>query len=154
MITGHLHRPLLNVWNDVTFLTAPAVSFGVPNTVPPGWTLFTLHDDGSYTEEVQFFPLQPFPDADFDDDGDIDGGDFLVWQRGFGGSGTNQTGDADGNGLVDGADLAIWEDMYGIGGGLSSASVVVPEPSSCILLVNILVMYLVVSQRCPNSHLS
>jgi lysophospholipase L1-like esterase len=44
--------------------------------------------------------------ADFDSDGDIDGGDFLTWQRGLGLSGQSNksTGDANGDGNVNGAD--------------------------------------------------
>lgn len=147
MITGHLHRPLLNVWNDVTFLSAPAVSFGVPDSVPEGWTLFTLHDDGSYTEEIQYFPLQPFPDADFDDDGDVDGNDFLVWQRGAGNSGSGETGDANGDGMVDGADLEMWEEMHMTTADLAVASNIVPEPFSCTVVLSFLAGCLIVSPR-------
>jgi hypothetical protein len=42
-------------------------------------------------------------DADFDNDNDVDGADFLVWQRGLGATGaSNGTGDANGNGVVRG----------------------------------------------------
>lgn len=53
--------------------------------------------------------------ADFDFDGDIDGADFLNWQRGLGKSGQFMTtyGDADGNGQVDQADLNFWMSQYG-----------------------------------------
>jgi len=53
--------------------------------------------------------------ADFDADGDIDGFDFLTWQRGFG----TQTGasladgDADAEEDVDAIDLAVWESQFG-----------------------------------------
>jgi lysophospholipase L1-like esterase len=61
--------------------------------------------------------------SDFDGDGDVDGGDFLTWQRGL--SLTGQTskanGDANGDGHVDAADLANWQAHFGlspsIGGG-------------------------------------
>jgi hypothetical protein len=57
----------------------------------------------------------PEPTADFDDDGWIDGNDFLLWQRGVATSAaaTLQQGDADHNGQVDGADLAVWRDQFG-----------------------------------------
>jgi hypothetical protein len=52
--------------------------------------------------------------ADFDGDGDVDGRDFLAWQRGFGTSDAGkQHGDADNDGIVDGADLGVWQDQYG-----------------------------------------
>jgi hypothetical protein len=57
----------------------------------------------------------PEPDsADFDGDGDVDGRDFLLWQRGFGTT-TNAEkidGDADNDGDVNGDDLVIWQDQY------------------------------------------
>jgi hypothetical protein len=67
----------------------------------------------------------PVPTADFDGDGDIDGQDFLVWQRGESPSplGAN--------------DLALWQEQYASAGPLA-ASLIVPEPSSVILLLFIL----------------
>lgn len=53
------------------------------------------------------------PDADFDNDGNTDGSDFLAWQRGFGTGTTNTEGDADGDGDVDAADLSDWQSEYG-----------------------------------------
>ena len=52
--------------------------------------------------------------ADFDEDGDIDGRDFLLWQRGFGTtSATKLDGDADNDMEVDGDDLTIWQAQFG-----------------------------------------
>ncbi len=53
--------------------------------------------------------------ADFDGDGDRDGRDFLIWQRGVGISQNAQRsdGDATGNMAVDGNDLAVWRATYG-----------------------------------------
>jgi hypothetical protein len=56
------------------------------------------------------------PSADFDADGDVDGRDFLVWQRGFGISAPHANrsdGDADLNLAVDAVDLAYWQNQYG-----------------------------------------
>jgi len=56
--------------------------------------------------------------ADFDADGDVDGNDFLIWQRGFGTqvpNGTESVGDADGDTGVDGADLVIWGVQFSAG---------------------------------------
>jgi hypothetical protein len=55
--------------------------------------------------------------ADFDADGDVDGRDFLVWQRGNGTSlgetVTKALGDADSDRDVDGDDLAVWRSEFG-----------------------------------------
>ncbi len=71
--------------------------------------------------------------ADFDNDGDVDGADFLIWQRGFGIGTQNFEGDADFSGNVDGTDLAIWQNLYGTGPLAAIGSV--PEPSSVMLLL-------------------
>jgi len=54
------------------------------------------------------------PDSDFDSDGDVDGADFLRWQRGLGVSlgGSRAQGDAQGDGDVDGADLDVWKAQF------------------------------------------
>ena len=71
-------------------------------------------------------------DADFNQDLDVDGADYLTWQRGFGSGTTLAEGDANGSGNVDGADLAVWESQYA---SLAAPTVVAtPEPSSCALL--------------------
>lgn len=55
------------------------------------------------------------PSADFDADGDVDGRDFLDWQRGYGIAAPNATqgdGDADHDLSVDALDLAFWQSQY------------------------------------------
>ena len=60
------------------------------------------------------------PSADFDEDGDIDGRDFLEWQRGFGTSpAVKADGDADNDMEVDGDDLIVWQNQYGTSGLLA-----------------------------------
>ena len=56
------------------------------------------------------------PSADFDADDDVDGGDFLAWQRGFGATGaaaTKANGNADSDNDVDEDDLAVWKSTFG-----------------------------------------
>ncbi len=77
-------------------------------------------------ENVQFDDLSivltgPLP-GDFDTDSDVDGNDFLEWQRGFPG-----TFDAD--------DLTDWEANYGAGVGPLVGAVTVPEPSTSWLVL-------------------
>jgi hypothetical protein len=81
----------------------------------------------------------PFIDADpsngdFDGDGDIDGADFLTWQRGLGLTGQVDatTGDADDDGDVDVADLALWQSHFGGTPSVAAVSAV-PEPTALAL---------------------
>lgn len=90
--------------------------------------------------------------ADFDQDGDVDGRDFLVWQRNFGTFGSSVTtamGNANTDLIIDADDLAVWQAEYGntsstllsssltlgyvryVTSGFATA---VPEPTSVILL--------------------
>ena len=71
--------------------------------------------------------------GDFDFDGDVDGADFLVWQRGFG-----TTHNA--------ADIADWQTYFGTTAVAASASAV-PEPTSAGLLVMALGALVLVGRR-------
>jgi len=79
--------------------------------------------------------LTPLFSGDFDEDDDVDGADFLAWQRGYGISSGAQfsQGDANRNGAVDGIDLDKWQRQYGTNASLPAAESV-PEPSSIALL--------------------
>jgi hypothetical protein len=68
--------------------------------------------------------------ADFDDDGDVDGADFLTWQRNNGavGNGTLATGDANMDMNVDAADLAVWQAQFAM-----PPIAAVPEPEGVVL---------------------
>jgi hypothetical protein len=83
--------------------------------------------------------------ADFDGDGDIDGRDFLRWQRGFGTGTTLAQGDANGDHVVNGLDLAIWRDQYGTS-PLSAVSSV-PEPSSIGMAVFVAFTFSTIRRR-------
>ena len=79
--------------------------------------------------------------GDFDADGDVDGRDFLKWQRDCGSTVPQFSGaDGDGNGLVDASDLVLWEQRYAGAGELVAATLVVPEPSACALAMKGLIL--------------
>jgi hypothetical protein len=71
--------------------------------------------------------------ADFDGDGDVDGADFVTWQKnvGLAGAATLATGDANGDKNVTGADLTIWEAQFGpVVPPVAAAAGAVPEPAT------------------------
>jgi hypothetical protein len=83
--------------------------------------------------EIDVLAAAGGPNADFDADGDVDGDDFLAWQRGLGATGTatRAQGDADGDQDVDAVDLDAWRSQFGPGAGASA----VPEPAAAGLVV-------------------
>ncbi len=79
--------------------------------------------------------------GDFDFDSDVDGADFLSWQRGMG---TN----------FDTSDLVSWQTNFGEGdAGPLVASTQVPEPSSVVLLFGLITIMLVRCKRPPKADL-
>ena len=66
--------------------------------------------------------------SDFDEDGDVDGDDFLIWQSSFG---NDDGGDADDDGDTDGDDFLIWQTQFGTANG--NASSAMPEPTTAML---------------------
>ena len=111
--------------------TAPANTASVRVTM----AALEMINSGSGTPLSAFFDdfslegPAPGDPADFNGDGDVDGRDFLVWQRNAGttSGATKATGDADGNGMVNDADFNAWKNGFG---SAVAAAGVVPEPST------------------------
>jgi hypothetical protein len=85
-------------------------------------------DPGVLGIEILRFSIVERPDGvpgDFDGDNDVDGRDFLLWQRG------EST-----NGGQDPGDLEDWQANYGTTGPLTAATSV-PEPASLLLLASV-----------------
>lgn len=89
--------------------------------------------------------------ADFDQDGRINGRDFLAWQRGYGTilNATLADGDADGDGDVDADDLAVYNAQFAPRLNASSSALVagIPEPGSIILLASSLLAFALKRRR-------
>ena len=73
--------------------------------------------------------------SDFDDNGAVDGADFLRWQRGFGTTpATLLAGNADGDSDVDADDLLHWQAEFGAAAD-GAPLFAVPEPATMGLVV-------------------
>ena len=72
-------------------------------------------------------------EGDADRDGDVDGVDFLTWQRNQGTDRGWSQGNFDGNDVIDELDLAIWNANHG---NPSAASTAVPEPGALSLFLS------------------
>jgi hypothetical protein len=76
---------------------------------------------------------KPIFSADFDDDGDVDATDLVIWRGAFN---LNQLGDADGDNDSDGEDFLLWQQQFGsIPGAGAALGATVPEPTSAFLIL-------------------
>ncbi|TWU29262.1 glycoside hydrolase family 113 [Bythopirellula polymerisocia] len=123
----HVEIPL-NTFNLTTGLSGLALHIGFDGAWPNGSNATMYIDNIALTD---LFP--DIANADFDGDGDVDGQDFLAWQRGFGTGTTLAQGDANGDNIVDSSDLAIWQAQFANVPFLAT-STVVPEPATCWLI--------------------
>jgi len=77
--------------------------------------LFVVATTEAFGEELWVADVARALPGDYDSDADVDGADFLSWQRGLvssvspAGSGA----DGDGSGVVDAGDLDVWMDGFG-----------------------------------------
>ncbi len=78
----------------------------------------------------------PFFEADFDENGQVNGADLALWRTGFGTptAATHMQGDANADGAVDGDDLLVWQRQLGLGSPATAAAAAVPEPASLAML--------------------
>ncbi|MBX3427297.1 MAG: hypothetical protein KF688_16585 [Pirellulales bacterium] len=76
-----------------------------------------------------------FLDADFNEDGAVDGTDLALWQAGYGVStgAAKLDGDATGDGKTDGADFLVWQRQFSVTPPANPAAANVPEPASLLL---------------------
>jgi T5SS/PEP-CTERM-associated repeat protein len=81
--------------------------------------------------------FQPSTPGDFDVDGDVDGNDFLVWQRG----GSPNLGNA--------ADLVAWRVNYGTSGAAAASSAVPESPAATLSIVAATAMLVFSGRRQP-----
>ncbi len=113
---------------------SPAINAGDPGAVAGVGNVPTYDQRGTGFTRVQqgridigafesdLLPLAVFDPADFNEDGEVSGFDFLAWQRGLGTpAATKADGDADGNMIVDAVDLGIWQASYGTSSPLVAA---------------------------------
>ncbi len=112
---------------------APYLEFGISDN--GGFGSFDM-DFLSYKLGVIAPIAAPIENADFDADGDVDGTDFLIWQRGFGidSGATLAQGDANSDGKVNAADMTIWQGQFGITSPAQATLASVPEPTGLALL--------------------
>jgi hypothetical protein len=140
IIDGQLSLNLINSAAPLpsqTFIILDAITLaGSFDNVASGQRLTTSDALGSFlvhygvgspfdSRQIVLSSFQTSVSGDFDVDGDVDGNDFLVWQRG----GSPNPNSA--------ADLAQWRTNFGAG-GVASAISAVPEPNAEWLVLTII----------------
>lgn len=106
---------------DTGFSTGPGSLGLFADSTDSGvnWTYY----EGSFPYFIQVRVTNADLPGDFDFDGDVDGLDFLKWQRG------------ESPAPLSASDLAQWEANYGKSSSLTSSSATVPEPSGSVLVL-------------------
>jgi hypothetical protein len=137
-ITAPLLGPLANnggpTRTHALLAGSPAVNAGSPSFNPTTYTPPLTTDQrgtgfprvmGGRIDAGAFESALSAFSADFDLDGDVDGRDFLAWQRGVGinAGATKAQGDANGDGRVNSADLTLLKAQFG---GVSSEAAMAP----------------------------
>lgn len=127
--TIHVEVPLSGF--DLTpGLSSANFHIGFRDTSSGSWSgSSTIYVDRIALTDLTFVPPE---NANFDGDDDVDGDDFLVWQRGYGMTegASPSDGDANGDGAVNELDLAIWEEQYGLPVPLVASATAVPESAT------------------------
>jgi hypothetical protein len=90
--------------------------------------------------------------GDFDADGDVDGADFLTWQRTLGNN-VPPTADPNGDGVITAADLTVWKNNFG-STQAHPFGAPVPEPGGAAWLVATAICVLPRRARFPARRLS
>jgi hypothetical protein len=126
VVDASLDFPATGAWTTWSDVTIPS------QLLQAGTNTVRATAIGSSGPNVDYLQLVK-NDADFNDDGVVDGADFLTWQRGLGVADTHRQGDANGSGTVDAADFAVWRAKFGAPGGSGlAAGAAVPEPTAVV----------------------
>ena len=127
--SGHTFSTSLNLTSVGTFSATYTLNFSDENIVGAQNKSMTL----TLTGAVRL-------PGDFDGDGLVDAGDYLLWRRTFGQTGlaAYSGADGDGNSIVDDADYGVWRANFGLSAGGSGSgqlfTAAVPEPATLWLL--------------------
>jgi poly(beta-D-mannuronate) lyase len=132
-------------WTNGSLFTISPSNVGVPLEFRIGkreelafFDALVLELDQSMTAaELDALFAIDYAASDFNQDGNVDGLDLLIWQQHYGDTGANLAllGDADVDNDVDGRDFLIWQREFSPAAPLVSSVVDIPEPTCAMLLV-------------------
>jgi hypothetical protein len=109
---------------------------------PNGSTVFPQVMDVEY---VRVWQPQTGLSGDYNDDGQVDAGDYVVWRRTVGQSGIGLAADGSGNASIGPEDLQIWKQNFGNSNSQAAAAILaynVPEPATAVpIAVGLMLFY-------------
>jgi hypothetical protein len=137
--THEIRMDLSSAVNPVTFESGQSfdqifgtLGSGANDVIPTGFEIyFNKSQDATwngYIDNIRVGINPPPQNADFNDDGQVNGADLTIWKNAFG---QTASGDANGDTRSDGADFLIWQRQLGpaFTGGITA----VPEPATGVL---------------------
>ena len=122
-----------SVWELAGIAHAISTSKDQPSRTSMYGNLNLYSDLSAYSDQIGGVLAMPEPiPGDFDEDNDVDGVDFGIWQDNYptASGATLGTGDADGDGDVDGVDFGIWQASYPTAATAPVAGSTIPEPTT------------------------
>lgn len=135
----------LGSWQQVSKLVASdiaagdALGFSVGVSAGVGLAGVPLSNSGGIDAGAAYLFRAPQGLAgDYNQDGQVDAADFLVWRKTAGQAGPGLAADGNGDDMVGTADYALWQANYGLSTPANPASLqsaAVPEPASALPLI-------------------
>jgi autotransporter-associated beta strand protein len=113
---------------DYGTLVGSVANLGAP--IGPAEFLYDLVDTGS---AINLVISAPGVSGDFNDDGVVDSGDYLIWKK-FANTETDLPNDENLPGPIGAAHYALWQQHFGEVAGGGSGSAQVPEPAAFALI--------------------
>jgi enediyne biosynthesis protein E4 len=109
--------------NDLTAHFGLGPDSGPIDTISIAWPSGVVQELSNVSVNQVVSLVEGVTPGDFDGDGDVDGGDFLTWQRG-------QSPNA-----ISPSDLAAWKANFGTAPPLTASTTPVPEPATMVSLL-------------------
>jgi beta-glucanase (GH16 family) len=133
------NRPIFETPMNIILNLAVGGDFGGN---PDGSTVFPQFMDVEY---VRVWEKQASVTGDFNDDGLVDSGDYVIWRKTLNESGIGLMADASGNGSVGPEDYNIWKNGFATAVSQGTQSIValnIPEPVTAVpIAVGLLLAY-------------
>ncbi len=143
-------------WADIYGMNQPGQWVDITHLTPGQYWLEMIVDPLNRIQEsnetnntaqlmitINFIPSPLYRLGDYDHDLDVDTADYVLWRNTLGTIYTTSGSGADGdsNNRVDAADYDVWRSVFGTAPSGSSATTLVPEPTTLPLLLGFVLVF-------------